>query len=259
MAGKLIVYAPDEDMGRRCCALFLDDEKCATLRHGDVFTTDIEKDCKLQTQEYMGGIPLGFKSKPYFVKDYLSTELDLLPGVYTPVERQLIVLDKEKKEKIDAEIEKEQEELEKIAKEVADAVAWQHRERRMRCNVCGHIFCYTYDDIKSNNTQSILAGLSALGSLASVAVGSRYDMYEQSKNMDRQSAKVKDFSRCPHCNSTNIQEMDQAELATSQTASLPVAPEVNIVEELKKYKELLDMDILTQEEFDTKKKQLLEL
>lgn len=252
MAGKLTVYAPDVDMGRRCCVLFLDDENCATLRRGDIFTIEIEKDCKLQTQEYIGGIPLGFKSKPYFVKDYMSTELDLLPGVYTPAERQLIVLDKEKKEKLDAE----EAEMIKIAEETA---AWLHRERRMRCNVCGHIFCYTYDDIKSNNTQSILAGLSALGTLASVAVGSRYDMYEQSKNMDRQSAKVKDFSRCPHCNSTNIQEMEQTELATTQTAPLPVIPEVNTVEELKKYKELLDIGILTQEEFDSKKKQLLGL
>ena len=259
MAGKLIVYAPDEDMGRRCCSLFLDDEKCATLHRGDVFTIDIEKDCKLQTQEYMGGIPLGFKSKPYFVKDYLSTELDLLPGIYTPVERQLIVLDKEKKEQIDAENEKEQKELEKIAKEVADAVAWERRERRMRCNVCGHIFCYTYDDIKSNNTQRLLAGLSALGSLASVAVGSRYDMYEQSKNMDRQSAKVKDFSHCPHCNSTSIQEITEEDIHAAQAKPAPTLPDVNVVDELKKYKELLDMCIITQEEFDAKKKQLLGL
>ena len=252
MAGKLIVYAPDVDMGRRSCVLFLDDERCATLHRGDVFTTDIEKDCKLQTQEYAGGIPLGFKSKPYFVKDYLSTELDLLPGVYTPVERQLVVLDKEKKDKLDAE----EAEIKKITEE---AEAWIHRERRMRCNVCGHIFCYTYDDIKSNNTQSLLAGLSALGSLAAVAVGSRYDMYEQSKNMDRQTAKVKDFSRCPHCNSTSIQEITEEGIHTTQAKTAPSLPEVNVIEELKKYKELLDIDVITQEEFDAKKKQLLNL
>jgi len=38
---------------------------------------------------------------------------------------------------------------------------------------------------------------------------------------------------------------------------LQPATTINPVEEIKKYKELLDMEVITQEEFDIKKKQLL--
>ncbi len=42
------------------------------------------------------------------------------------------------------------------------------------------------------------------------------------------------------------------------SAAGPAAPQVSSADELKGYKELLDMGAITQEEFDTKKKQLLE-
>lgn len=50
-------------------------------------------------------------------------------------------------------------------------------------------------------------------------------------------------------------------LATKQDASVvqAVKPESNNMEDLKKFKELLDMGVITQEEFDAKKKQLLGL
>ena len=56
-------------------------------------------------------------------------------------------------------------------------------------------------------------------------------------------------------------ESAQADAAqTGQTAGQTAAPAVNDpYEELKKLKELLDLDIVTQEEFDAKKKQLLDL
>ncbi|MBE6008914.1 MAG: SHOCT domain-containing protein [Lachnospiraceae bacterium] len=41
-------------------------------------------------------------------------------------------------------------------------------------------------------------------------------------------------------------------------ASAPAA-ETNVVEELKKYKELLDMGIITEEEFTAKKRQLMDI
>ena len=44
-----------------------------------------------------------------------------------------------------------------------------------------------------------------------------------------------------------------------QQSPRPAAPVVDVADELKKYKELLDMGAITQEEYDTKKKQLLGL
>ncbi len=129
-------------------------------------------------------------------------------------------------------------------------------EHRMRCNTCGNIFCYTDSDIKSNKTQSILAGISAIGAFASAFSGTRYDMYEQNKNLNAQTAKIKDFSRCPQCNSTNITEITDNESSTQKET-----PQTSIssADELKKFKELLDSGVITQEEFDAKKKQLLGL
>lgn len=44
-----------------------------------------------------------------------------------------------------------------------------------------------------------------------------------------------------------------------QTEQTPAAPAISVADELKKFKDLLDAGILTQEEFDAKKKQLLGL
>lgn len=46
---------------------------------------------------------------------------------------------------------------------------------------------------------------------------------------------------------------------SNQDSTTPSVSAADPYEELKKLKELLDMNIITQEEFDTKKKQLLEL
>jgi predicted Zn-dependent peptidase len=53
------------------------------------------------------------------------------------------------------------------------------------------------------------------------------------------------------------QKVDEAK--KQKTAPVVVAGTVSNADELKKYKELLDAGIITQEEFDAKKKQLLGL
>ena len=50
------------------------------------------------------------------------------------------------------------------------------------------------------------------------------------------------------------------QLQNAEVEEEAAVPPKNVnVDELKKYKELLDQGIITQEEFDTKKKQLLDL
>lgn len=55
-----------------------------------------------------------------------------------------------------------------------------------------------------------------------------------------------------------IMERQEQKVANTSVTSDSTAPKSNI-DDLKKLKELLDSDIITQEEFDTKKKQLLGL
>ena len=144
-------------------------------------------------------------------------------------------------------------------KAVADAMEKQRREiaskneHRMRCNVCGHIFCYTDADVRESQSHQNRAKAHAAASL----FGTRLDAYGQQSRMDSELSKVVDFSRCPACRSNNITELKEGE-TTQQPQSAP-APASSPVEEIKKYKELLDMGIITQEEFDAKKKQLLGL
>ncbi|XYJ23042.1 SHOCT domain-containing protein [Bacillus velezensis] len=54
-----------------------------------------------------------------------------------------------------------------------------------------------------------------------------------------------------------IEEHQSMTALTTEPSAL--APTVSAADELKKYKELLDMDAITQEEYEIKKKQLLNL
>lgn len=133
----------------------------------------------------------------------------------------------------------------------------KNSEHRMRCNVCGHVYCYTDKDVRENDGNTLLSGISAIGSLAAaLGGGTRLDAYAQQNNANRYSDKVIDFKRCPHCNSTDVEPFD-GESNAQQDASQSVVS--SAADELKKFKELLDMGVITQEEFDAKKKQLLGL
>ena len=131
-------------------------------------------------------------------------------------------------------------------------------EHRMRCNVCGHIFCYTDEDVMKNTANAGMGAIAAIGGLASVlGGGSIFHTHHLQGQADRYNDKIVDYSRCPACNSTNITEIKTGEAAQPQNNT--AAPASSPVEEIKQYKELLDMGIITQEEFEIKKKQLLGL
>lgn len=150
------------------------------------------------------------------------------------------------------------EEEEARRKREYEAAMWENRERRMRCNVCGHVFCYTVEDLKKNAGNASMGAISAVGSLASVLGGGTiFHTHHLQGQADRYTDKIIDYNRCPSCHSTNITEMTGSE-GIQQPNPTP-APTVSSVEEIKKYKELLDMGIITQQEFDAKKKQLLGL
>ena len=59
--------------------------------------------------------------------------------------------------------------------------------------------------------------------------------------------------------SKKINERQQNTETTQKTVAVPTATPASSADELKKFKELLDAGIITQEEFDAKKKQLLGL
>ena len=134
------------------------------------------------------------------------------------------------------------------------------KEYRNQCNVCGHIYCYTEGDLMRSQNNSLKATMGTVGSVASAVGGSRIDMYAQGAMADRAKNALIDYSRCPNCNSTDIKELSEEEFKALQASKNSTSvPAVSSADELKKYKELLDSGVITQEEFDAKKKQLLGL
>ena len=131
------------------------------------------------------------------------------------------------------------------------------QEFRMHCKVCGHVYCYTMAEYKENerlkkevNSKELSGALSTL--FTSMSLGS-----SQNQEAEMMKMRIKDFTRCPKCNSADIHELAEGEMPPATEKSAPSA--ASPMDELKKLKELLDMGIVTQEEFDAKKKQLLGL
>ena len=150
------------------------------------------------------------------------------------------------------------------------------KERRMRCNVCGSLFCYTYQDLMKNlqlqqqaAREEISSGLSGLAGGLNVLGGNSLlgSAQTASSNSAQTTAeimksRIRDYNRCPNCNSTDLKQLTDDEYREALAAkNAPAAPAAapSAADELKKFKELLDMGIISQEEFDAKKKQLLGL
>ena len=150
-------------------------------------------------------------------------------------------------------------------------------EYRKKCSVCGFVMCYTRDDVRNNEKYIQQEKNKELGAAFNNLFSYTYAI--QSK-MDADSArsKIRDFSRCPKCNSTNLIDIDASDIdagdidagdidtdemnavdVTADSNSQTVTNTVSYIDELRVLKGLLDDGIITQEEFDAKKKQLLGL
>ncbi len=130
---------------------------------------------------------------------------------------------------------------------------------RKKCKVCGEVWCYTEEDIKASQKR---ARASALHSFSGAMSGNLLVMQTSSVAANQNADKVIDFSKCPRCGSKDIRDLDESEWPTEQakaTQGSAPASAVSAADELKKFKDLLDMGVITQEEFDAKKKQLLGL
>ncbi len=134
------------------------------------------------------------------------------------------------------------------------------KERRMCCNVCGTVFCYNYQDVLKNEQLAKQARSATLRGALNTIASSQILGAQQQAEADRLKAQIRDYTRCPNCNSTDLKQLSDEEYKSALAAkNAPVAAAISPMDELKKMKELLDMGIVSQEEFDAKKKQLLGL
>lgn len=103
-----------------------------------------------------------------------------------------------------------------------------------RCNICGHINCYTGEDIKNNMNNALFTGIAATGSISSAFNGNKYDMYELGKISNRTSSKIINYNKCTSCGSidTFLITKKFAQLAYKNLGKLD---ESLLIEEAKKY------------------------
>lgn len=105
-------------------------------------------------------------------------------------------------------------------------------EYKMKCNVCGHIFCYTDEDLKKNASNAGIAALESVGALASIlGGGSVLQTHHLQGQADRYNDKVIDFNQCPHCHSRNLSPYfgeEKKHSHSSPALEAPVSPAINI-------------------------------
>lgn len=160
------------------------------------------------------------------------------------------------------EVLKKLEEDEEIKELLDDLFDNSINETRKRCNVCGYIFCYNQEDIKKNKSNATDALLSSISGLAGTLGGYATAGAVNHANAKNSLNRIVDFNRCPQCNSTNLSTISKEDLKKTKAqnqAQQSSAPAVSTADEIKKFKELLDMGAISQEEYDQKKKELLGL
>lgn len=105
-------------------------------------------------------------------------------------------------------------------------------EYKMKCNVCGKVFCYTDEDLKRNVGNAGIAALESIGALASIlGGGSVLQTHHLQGQADRYNDKVIDYNQCPHCHSRNLSPYSGEEKKHSHSSpalEAPVSPVINI-------------------------------
>lgn len=143
-----------------------------------------------------------------------------------------------------------------LERKVAENLEREKVEYRMRCNVCGSVFCYKLADLRRNVEYANRAKSSANMAMLNAIGGTQLGMYSEFKDADRYIDKIVDYSKCPQCHSSDLTEITDGEPVQAPAANRPAAV-ASAADELKKFKDLLDSGVISQEEFEAKKKQLL--
>lgn len=143
-------------------------------------------------------------------------------------------------------------------KEIEKQKEIEEKGYRKRCNVCGKIICYTLEDIAENKRKARSAALSGLGGIAGALSGNYAAGATSNQSAEDQLSRIVDYDKCPSCGSRDLVDLTDEDIAKIN-AQQNGQSAISSADELKKFKELLDMGVISQEEFDQKKKQLLGL
>ena len=142
-------------------------------------------------------------------------------------------------------------------KEIEKRKEIEEKGYRKRCNVCGKIICYTLEDLETNVKHAKNAMWSSIGGIAGGLSGNYAAGATNNQMAADELNRVVNYSKCPSCGSRDLSDLSDEDIAKLNNPQS--GQELSSADELKKYKALLDDGVITQEEFDAKKKQLLNL
>jgi|GEM_PF-1249943 len=131
----------------------------------------------------------------------------------------------------------------------------------MHCLDCDHVYHFTDNDLNKNRQKIKESKGSLVGAVAAGMSGNYILSTMNSQGAQNKLNSIIDYYSCPKCRSKNIIRLTESEFEQlkEKQNSRAEAAQLSNADELKKFKELLDSGIITQEEFDQKKKQLLGL
>ena len=137
-----------------------------------------------------------------------------------------------------------------------------YKETRVLCNSCGHTYSFSQADIDDNKKIAKSAMWSSIGGIAGALSGAYAAGAINNASAEQKISQIKDYTKCPHCNSSDItflsdEEWDELKEKKMKQETHQSTQDFSVADELKKFKELLDNGVISQEEFDAKKKQLL--
>lgn len=84
------------------------------------------------------------------------------------------------------------------------SIAPENFEIRKKCNVCGHVFCYSIGDLARNEEKKQSAMWSSVAGIAGALGGYYTASAVHSGNASNALGSVIDYNRCPMCGSRNI-------------------------------------------------------
>ncbi len=132
-------------------------------------------------------------------------------------------------------------------------------EHIMLCERCGHVYYFTDDALEYNNTKRQKAfDLYKTAATDALLYGPLVAKVEVNMAKDKLED-LDEYYECPKCKSEHIRRITEQELKEIIEKKNKSQATISQADELKKFKDLLDSGIITQEEFDAKKKQLLGL
>lgn len=98
-------------------------------------------------------------------------------------------------------------------------------EIRKKCNVCGHLYCYSLYDLMRNAEKAKSAALSATMGFAGAVSGMYTASAVHSGNAEAASNRIVDYNRCPHCGSIDVRTLSKEEwtIVLSWTGRIPLS------------------------------------